>query len=119
MLFVKSVTTHLLGPEGVDDGRLADIGVAHKAHTDVLLVSAHAGQLAQQAQQAALAKGVGDASMEGQARVLTTQVPQPPLGHPGWYLHHACHVSHPHPVALHAQCMLALTFTQETGNRPT
>lgn len=88
-----SATTNLLGPEGVDDGRFANIGVAHKANTDVLFVSAHAGKLAQQAQQAALAKGVGDAGMEGQARVLTTQIPQPPLGHPGWHLHHACQVS--------------------------
>ncbi|KAA6418490.1 MAG: hypothetical protein FRX49_11546 [Trebouxia sp. A1-2] len=67
-------TTNLLGPEGVDDGRFANIGVAHKANTDVLFVSAHAGKLAQQAQQAALAKGVGDAGMEGQARPITHQV---------------------------------------------
>ena len=85
-----SATTNLLGPEGVDDRRFADIGVAHKADADVLLVSAHAGKLAQQAQQAALAERVGDAGVEGQARVLTTQVPQPPFGHPGWHLQHAC-----------------------------
>lgn len=65
----------LLCAQGVDDGGLANIRVANKANADVLLVSAQAGKLAQQAQQAALAKRVGDASVKRQARVLPAQVP--------------------------------------------
>ena len=79
----KYPTDHLFGAQRVDDGRLADIGVADKANGDVLLIGAQAGQLAQQREQAALAKGVGDAGVKGESWVLLAQRRQPPLGDPG------------------------------------
>ena len=77
---------NLLGAEGVDDGGLAHVGVADETNGDVLLVRAQARQLAQQAQQAALAEGVGDGSVEGQGWVERRQILQPPLSHPGRHL---------------------------------
>ena len=48
-----------------------------------MLVRAQPRQLPEQAEEAALAKWVGDASVEGERRELTGQVVQPALGDPG------------------------------------
>ena len=74
---------YLLCSQRVDDGGLANIGIPHKPDRDVLLVGAQARQLSQQAQQTALAKGVGDAGMESQGGKLLAEVAQPALCHPG------------------------------------
>ena len=45
---------HLFGSEGVDDGGLPHVRVAHKAHADGLLVALQTGQLAQEGQEGTL-----------------------------------------------------------------
>lgn len=52
--------TDLFGSESIDDGGFANVWVADKPNRNKLLVRAQPRKLAQQAEQAALAKRVGD-----------------------------------------------------------
>jgi len=74
---------HLLCPQRVDDGALAHVGVPDEPHADGLLVGPQPRQLAQQGEQGALAKGVGDGGMEGEGGELAREGVEPALGHPG------------------------------------
>ena len=55
--------------ERVDDAGLADVGVADKADGDLLLVGVQLGELAEELDEGALAKGVVGGGMEGDGRV--------------------------------------------------
>mmetsp|Transcript_5080 Transcript_5080/g.8734 ORF Transcript_5080/g.8734 Transcript_5080/m.8734 type:complete len:202 (-) Transcript_5080:901-1506(-) len=56
----RSDFADFLGAEGVDDGALAHVGVAHKAHGNVLLVLVEACELAKEVDEGALAERVRD-----------------------------------------------------------
>lgn len=60
----------LLVTESVDDGGFAGVGVADEADRNLLTVGVEAGELAEELDEGALAKGVGDGGMECEGRVI-------------------------------------------------
>mmetsp|Transcript_7823 Transcript_7823/g.22215 ORF Transcript_7823/g.22215 Transcript_7823/m.22215 type:complete len:461 (+) Transcript_7823:951-2333(+) len=61
---------HLLGPQSVDDGRLARVRVADQAYADLLLLRVQQRKLAKQLDERAFAERLGQVGVEGKGGVL-------------------------------------------------
>jgi hypothetical protein len=89
---------HTLGPQRVDDGAFSDVRISHKTHTveamsknnnelaehtpDLFFVAVKLRVLAQELDERALSKRVGNAGVEGQRRELFAEQAHPAGCHP-------------------------------------